>query len=188
MTQTATTAAATSFTAEQIALRDHIEATNAKFVAEAKANGATAWFTTVSDPAHWAECGIFTIEQYERDRLISYISDVSKDARGYRTRLNWDEYSMEELQAIADDFTEELRMEMKRGEEHAQKCIADFERLVQECINMGAGDRETAIRWIVESHEEMDLSHDDPSYICYYLGLPYRMESEFMFLFQRPAA
>ena len=188
MTQTAITTVATSFTAEQIALRDHIEAANAKFVAEAKANGATAWFTTVSDPAHWAEFGIFTIEQYERDRLISYISDVSKEARGYRERLNWDEYTMEELEAIADSFTEELRREMKREEERTNEAIADFERLVKQYIEMGAGDRETAIRWIVEGDDEINVSHDDPSYICYRFGLPYSMESEFQFLFQRLAA
>lgn len=188
MTQTATTTAATSFTAEQIALRDHIEAANAKFVAEAKANGATAWFTTVSDPAHWAEFGIFTIEQYERDRLISYISDVSKEARGYRERLNWDAYSMEELEAIADGFTEELRVEMQREEERQQESIADFERLVKQYIETGAGDRETAIRWIVQGDEQIDLSHDDSSYVCFHFGLPYSMESEFQFLFQRLAA
>lgn len=182
------TTATTSFTADQIALRDHIEAANERFVAQAKEHGATTWFTTVSDPAHWAECGIYNIEQYERDSLISYISDVSKDARGYRTRLNWDEYTMEELQVIADEFTEELRRELKREEEHAQNCVAEFERLVKECIDMGAGDRETAIRWIVEGDDEINVSHDDPSYICYRFGLPYSMESEFKSLFQRLAA
>ena len=184
----AAAATATSFTAEQIALRDHIEAKNEQFVAQAKESGATAWFTTVSDPAHWSQYGIYNIEQYERHSLISYISDVSKDARGYRTRLNWDEYSMEELEAIADDFTEELRREIKREEEREQECIAEFERLVKECIAMGAGDRETAIRWIVEGHDEVNLSHDDPSYICFLFGLPYSMKTEFKFLFQRLAA
>ena len=153
MNQTTAATAATSFTADQIALRDHIEAANERFVAQAKEHGATTWFTTVSDPAHWAECGIYNIEQYERDSLISYISDVSKDARGYRTRLNWDEYTMEELQVIADEFTEELRRELKREEEHAQNCVAEFEAHIQEAINMGAGDRETALRWMLQASE-----------------------------------
>lgn len=182
------TNANTVFTADQIALRDFIEAENEKFVAQAKEHGATAWFTTVSDPAHWAECGIYNIEQYKRSSLISYISDVSKDARGYRTRLNWDEYTMEELEVIADDFTEELRREIKREEEEKQACVAEFERLVKECIDMGAGDRQTAIRWIVEGDDEINLQYDSSDYICCKMGIPYEMSHEFDFLYERLAA
>ena len=46
-------------------LQKYIEAENAKWVAECEANGAEWYSTTVSDPAHWAECDVYTVEDYK---------------------------------------------------------------------------------------------------------------------------
>jgi urocanate hydratase len=163
------------FTADQLALQAHIEAQNAAFVARCEAEGATAWCTTVSDPAHWASMDIFTIEQYERESLISYISDAHKDAYGFRPRgYNYSEWSMEDLQEEADRMSEAVSRAIEEERVRENQAIAAFEQSIENLISMGAGDRKTAIRWICDA-----VDHGgDLGYVCYELGLPYSMESE----------
>lgn len=163
-----------TFTAEQLQLQAHIEAENAKWVAECEAMGAEWYGTTVTDPAHWAEMGVFTVEQYERDRLISYISDGYKDAYGFRPRhYNWDAMSTAELTELADEISDAVCAEIKREEAAQKVAIEKFEVLVADTIAMGAGDRATAIRWICDG-----IDHNgDLGYVCYELGLPYSFES-----------
>jgi hypothetical protein len=40
----------------------------------------------------------------ERGALLDLISDLSKDARGFRDRNNYSDLTIAELQAIADDY------------------------------------------------------------------------------------
>lgn len=139
----------TVFTADQLALQAHIEAANAKFVAKCEANGADWYCTTVSDPAHWAEFGVFTIEQYERQSLISYISDAHKDAYGFRPRgYNYAEWSMADLEAEADRLSEAVTRAIEANELEENRAVEAFEQSVQNTIAMGAGDRATALRWL----------------------------------------
>lgn len=77
-----------SFTPEQLALQAHIKAENEKFDASCRASGATFWTLTVDDPAHWAEMGIFNIEQYELAMLKGLFSDIYKDDCGCRPNLS----------------------------------------------------------------------------------------------------
>lgn len=166
-----------NFTADQLALQAHIEAENAAFVARCEAEGATWYCTTVSDPAHWAKVGIFTIEQYERDSLISYISEAHKDAYGFRPRgYNYSEWSFEALQEEADRMSEAASREFQRKEQADQEAVAEFEAQVQSNLDMGAADRDTAIRWILEAQGELEVLWDDAGYACYIMGLPYSME------------
>jgi hypothetical protein len=46
--------------------------------------------------------GITTVDQFERDMLISDISDISKEKNGMRLRLDWKSHTTEELQEIYD--------------------------------------------------------------------------------------
>ena len=63
---------------------------------------------------------------------------------------------------------------LAREKEEQQLAIAEFEHRVMETIRHGAGDRKTAIRWIVDG---LDVD-GDYSYACYKLGLPYEMATE----------
>lgn len=153
----------TTFTAEQIQLQAHIEAENAKWVAECEAMGAEFYTTTVSDPAHWAEMGVFTVEQYKRDSLISYISDGHKDAYGFRPRhYDWDAMSMAELEALADDISNEVTREIEREEARKVEAVANFQGFINEMISWGAKDRSTALRWLTENetfYNIQDVEH-----------------------------
>ena len=49
------------------------------------------------------------------------------------------------------------------------EAIAKFEQHVTNTICMGARDRETALRWIMDASN----ANGDWEYLCYDLGLPY---------------
>ena len=142
----------TVFTADQLALQAHIEAANAEFLAKCEAKGSTAVMTTVSDPAHWAEFGVFTIEQYERQSLISYISDAHKDAYGFRPRgYNYAEWTIADLEAEADRLSEAVTRAIEAEEVEQNRAVEAFEQAVQNTIAMGAGNRATALRWLTDA-------------------------------------
>lgn len=167
----------TDFTDAQLALQSHIEAQNAATVERMEREGATWYCTTVSDPAHWAERDVFTVEQYERYELMSYISDAHKDAYGFRPRgYNFAEWSIAQLEEEADRLSDVVVATIEQDKIREQQDIEKFERNIEELIDMGAGNRETAIRWICDG-----INHGgDLTYVCYELGLPFSMADELL--------
>ena len=104
------------------------------------------------------------------------LSDLHKDARGSRPRSDlfwdaWKEADNDGKQAIWDGLIKE--MEDRQSEELAAECLAlaNFEARIAEYVTLGASDRETAIRWILQA-EGLDNEYD-AGYICYCLGLSY---------------
>jgi len=91
----------------------------------------------------------------ERNETISYISDVYKDVNGIRPRnYNWDAFSDKELDEFladlneqADDLYWEMRTEQAKSE-------LKFMKLINDTIAFGAGDRETALRWIIQGYDD----------------------------------
>lgn len=96
--------------------------------------------------------------------------DMYKDAYGFRPR------GIDTSTWTLDDFTSEfvvLGQAIER-EETARKAaeaeaIEKFEQHVTNTICMGASNRETALRWIMEA----STANGDWEYLCYDLGLPY---------------
>lgn len=152
-----------TFTADQIALQAHIEAENAKWVAECKARGATAWTTMVSDPAHWAEYGVYTVAQYERQGLESSIWDLYKDVHGFRPRhMDMSSMSDAELESVYTNLLNDLEVEQAREADESARAVEEFKALVARTIEMGAKDEETALRWIADSetfYHSQDVEH-----------------------------
>lgn len=114
----------------------------------------------------------------------SIISDLHKDARGFRPYCtwwkNWNTASNEDKQSIWDDLLDELAAETAHQRKLEEKAIQDFEDRIKVLVNMGAKDRDTAVRWIVES---LKLSETDKwyggEYICHLLNLPFNMKEIF---------
>ena len=108
-------------------------------------------------------------------------SDLHKDAYGCRPsvgeRLHWQTLTADEKQAEWERLCDILESNEVRRSEMEEAAVAAFETQVRENIELGAGNRETAIRWIVQSGGWEN--EYDPGYICYCLGLPYSMESVF---------
>lgn len=82
-------------------------------------------------------------EAYRSD-LASYISDASKDANGWRYRFDADAMTTAELEAEADHWTKEVQYVIREEKAESEAQIAAM-------LKHGAGDRETAIRWLKEA-------------------------------------
>lgn len=90
-------------------------------------------------------------------------SDFHKDAYGFRPRGHefysaTPERKQEIWDATAGAFT---RAQAEEAELEAQSLI-DFEKEVQSCIELGAGDRQTALRWMTQNevfYHIQDVEH-----------------------------
>jgi hypothetical protein len=113
-----------------------------------------------------------------RDDLMSYISDAHKDAYGFRpTYWNLSSKSIEELGAIADRMSDAVCDAIQRQRLEEEEALQSFEVLLASNISIGARDRETAIRWIVEG---LDMGgYATAEYACYNLGLSYKCAAMF---------
>jgi len=63
-------------------------------------------------------------EQELRDELYSAISDDHKDLHGFRCRFNPKDYSIAELQEMADDLSRQLREEIEAEEAEERRVAA----------------------------------------------------------------
>jgi len=91
----------------------------------------------------------FTIKtQEEFNECLMWISDLSKDAYGFRVRnRDWASMSFEELAAEVNFFSDIVAAE-REEEEYAKKAE---EVAIQRCLDAGAPDVETAKRWLEDA-------------------------------------
>ncbi len=118
---------------------------------------------------------------FERQELMSIISDLHKDVYGTRPHGIYTNHTLEELRAEADYLSEENGRQMAEQKLREAETAKAFEARVAETIATGAGDRATALRWIFEADGIMEtVEMYGGSYASYELGLPYRyFEVEF---------
>lgn len=114
----------------------------------------------------------------------SILSDLYKDAHGFRPRegfwSHWNLSTMDEKQQIWDGLCRAVEDEIASERAAEARAVEAFERGIEAAILLGAADRETAIRWVIEGLEldEYDLQYGG-SRICFELGLPYSMATVF---------
>lgn len=96
---------------------------------------------------------MINVEEMKQD-LCSYISDASKDAWGFRSRLDYSQYTVVQLEMIADEWT--VRVQEAIDEENRWHLARQrqLEELIERTIEMGAGDRITAMRWILDGEAD----------------------------------
>lgn len=95
------------------------------------------------------------------------LSDLHKDARGFRPRSDyfwsqWNNADNDGKQAIWDGLIDELSAELEAEKARDELCLTEFKALVAHYIECGAGDRETALRWMVQHetfHHSQDVEH-----------------------------
>ena len=85
-----------------------------------------------------------------RDSLIQSISDMSKDLNGVRDRRAWHDRPIRELEQAFEAYKHHLAEELRRETELEDMCRGKFERHISLAYDLGASDRATAIRWIIE--------------------------------------
>ena len=156
----------------------HIEKINAETKAWVAEDPKNRWGgELVTDPAHWAEYGIFTPEDYDKSSLAETIKDASGAAYGSKHRVDWREYSLEELKKMAADYCKAADEEYEREIKWKKKCATAFENRVQETIDLGAGNRETALRWILQA-EDLNDHYYNEGYASYTFNLPSSYDKE----------
>ena len=110
-------------------------------------------------------------KEYTFDTHI--VSDLYKDAFGFRPDHFfwefWRDCSDDEKQARWDSLLLALDITMAMEAEREKEAIAKFEALIKEAIALGAKDRETAYRWIMDASD----CDGDWDYLCYHHGIPY---------------
>ena len=97
--------------------------------------------------------------------------DMYKDAYGIRPRgIDTSTWTEADFLTVFKVLGEEIDREETLRKEREATAVAKFEQHVINTICMGAGDRATALRWIMQSSN----ANGDWEYLCYDLGLPYR--------------
>lgn len=111
-------------------------------------------------------------ERTHREELMDYISDAHKDAYGFRPRgYNYPEMTDAELEAEAASLSEAVNREITRERVEEAKCREAWEASVSDTIKLGAADRETAVRWLLDA--EGLLEECSEGYANYTLGVGY---------------
>ena len=161
-------------------LLEHIKNINAKSKKWMDENPGSWAGMVTEDIKYWNDQGIFTVEDYERDSLITSVYEMHKDDYGVKGRhYNFNEMSNEDLEKELKHLcavAKETADEEKRYEEAAYQT---FLKTVNTTIQHGAKDKEEAIKWILEAEELIQYYDNDPGYICYTLGLGY--DKEYLF-------
>ena len=133
-------------------LLDYIREENQKtrkWVEEAEGRWAS---TMVEEASFWEENEVYTIADFERWSLLCIMSDLHKEAYGVRARgYDFDSMSNEELSALADEWSAVAQREAELERERTDTLVEEFKQLLQSTIEMGAGDEETALRWLTEA-------------------------------------
>jgi hypothetical protein len=123
-----------------------------------------------------------TIMSYTFDENI--VSDLHKDARGYRPSHHWMELwnyaDNDQKQVMWDALCKELSAKLDRERQaEARAALALTERL-EKMYELGAKSEVQALQWIMEAEEfdSFDLQYG-PSYFCYHFGLDYSAANDF---------
>jgi hypothetical protein len=96
--------------------------------------------------------------------------DMYKDAYGVRPRgIDTTDWTEEEFMAEFETLGRVIEREEIARKEAEAEATAKFEQHVTNTICMGAKDRATALRWIMDASQ----AGDDWEYFCFLNGLPY---------------
>lgn len=87
------------------------------------------------------------------NELYSYISDASKDAQGFRHRMDISGMTFAELEAECDYWSDQVVASIAYEKEESARAVEEFKALLQRTIEMGAGDEETALRWLSQDEQ-----------------------------------
>lgn len=108
-------------------LLQHIESLNAQADLMMEQEPGLWMSHYTDDMSHWADMGVYTVEDFKRNQLINGISDASKDLYGCRMRLDWDEMSIERMEEVYENICRQLREEFEM-EQEAEALAAEWKK------------------------------------------------------------
>jgi hypothetical protein len=96
--------------------------------------------------------------------------DMYKDAYGVRPRgIDTSTWTLEDFEQEFASLGSVIQQEEIARRAAEAEAVAKFEQHVINTMCMGARDRETALRWIMDA----STANGDWEYLCWDLGLPY---------------
>lgn len=94
------------------------------------------------------------------------ISDFHKEVYGHRPSSEymqeWNASSPSQKQKVWDEYARINEIQMIESKAQEERDVAKFEDRVQDVINIGAGNRKTALKWITEGetfYHSQDVEH-----------------------------
>jgi hypothetical protein len=109
-------------------------------------------------------------ELSRKEQLECVFWDTYKDAHGFRPRhVGIGDMSEAELEAELEYLSKVIEQNAEFEREAEARAVVEFEKLVAETVAIGAADRETALRWIMDA----SICNGDWEFLCYEHGLPY---------------
>lgn len=141
---------------------------------EGAALGEQRWVGMYStDPAHYAEREIFTVEDLNRNEILDTLYDMHRDAYNYRPDMSYyNALPYEQLVAEVAKIGEDLEREIAAEKERAQAREDRFLAALQEIMDVVQGaDLARAFQIKLEADGYAD--EQDRGYIEYCYGLEY---------------
>ena len=90
-------------------------------------------------------------EAQEREDLTIYIYEGHKDAFGVKGRhYDFDAMSLEDLRSTAAYIERSIEESIAAEQAAEAQALEEFEHRIAETIRYGAGDRQTALRWMTQ--------------------------------------
>ena len=105
----------------------------------------------------------------ERDELLGLISDMHKDVYGRRLRVDMSNCTIADLRQEIADLQAQIDALVVEDQKLQAEAIQKFEERVNNIISSGAGDRDTAVRWMLDG---IDFP-GDVGYLEYLYEIPY---------------
>jgi len=93
-------------------------------------------------------------EDYGRTYMPAQIRFEPAPCADYWDTPNLEDYTVIQLGMMADMQTKADDDYWLEADAHAENALRDNERLIQDTIAMGAGDRKTAIRWLKDADDQ----------------------------------
>ena len=117
-----------------------------------------------------------------RSNEFDFLSDLYKDALGSRPGVGYMAHfdSMTHAEQLIEVGALERMVDASIDQDRCDEAISkiNFEILVEKTMGHGAGDRQTALRWIIEG---LDSAPQDAGYMCYCFGLGSSEAAQFAF-------
>lgn len=108
------------------------------------------------------------MSQLEQAQCIFW--DMYKDAHGVRPRgIDTSAWTLEQFEEEFEYLQKTINANFEQEQAQQAEAVKKFEQHVINTICMGARDRETALRWIMDA----STADGDWEYFCYLNGLPY---------------
>lgn len=105
-----------------------------------------------------------------KEELASVYWDFYKDVHNVRPRwINFDTCSVADLELLISELEKEAVQVFAQRDKEEKAAIVKFEARVAELLTIGAKNRVTALRWIMEAVG----CNDDWEFLCWEHGLPY---------------